>query len=101
MYSNGEGLGTISDKPLQEKAWKKWSDEKEPFTGKKRFMRCICPRCRKITHVYMLWSGRGMPRKYCDDCKAIINAYDRSAMCESHHTVLTSRKRRRQNSAEE
>ena len=101
MYSNGEGLGTPSDKSLKRKAWEKWGEGDESFTGKKRFVRCICPRCRKIIHVYMLWSGRGIPRKYCNDCKAIIDAYDKSATCESHNTALTSRKRRRQIGSEE
>jgi hypothetical protein len=101
MYSNGEGLGTPIGKSLKEKSWDKWDDRKNNVIGKKRFVCCICPRCRKMTHVYMLWSGRGVPRKYCPDCRAIINAYDESAMYESHHTVLASGKKSRRSVSEE
>ena len=82
MYSNGEGLGTPIGKPPAD------------FSGSKRLVRCICPRCRKIFNAYMMWAGRGMPRKYCADCKAIIETYDESAIFESNNVALIPAKKR-------
>ncbi|BBO90767.1 hypothetical protein [Desulfosarcina ovata] len=67
----------------------------------KRFVRCICPRCRKTFTIYMVWTGRGMPRKYCVDCRAIINTYDKSAVLESCDSVLVPAQKRGRNSFEE
>jgi hypothetical protein len=30
---------------------------------------CKCPKCGKIHRVTMFWTGRGVPRKYCPQCK--------------------------------
>ncbi|VTR64375.1 hypothetical protein DESC_180087 [Desulfosarcina cetonica] len=30
----------------------------------------------------MLWTGRGIPRKYCSSCKHLIDAYDDAALYE-------------------
>lgn len=94
MYSNGEGLGTAAHKSPPDEAWKKCGPGKSRFNGGKRFVRCVCPRCRKLFNVYMMWAGRGMPRKYCADCKAIIGIYDESAMFESRPSVSVPAKKR-------
>ena len=30
---------------------------------------CICPICRQLHKVKMNWTGRGMPRKFCMECR--------------------------------
>ena len=30
---------------------------------------CKCPKCGKTHRVTMFWTGRGVPRKYCNQCK--------------------------------
>jgi hypothetical protein len=51
--------------------------------------------------VQMMWSGRGMPRKYCADCKAIIGNYDESAIFESTRTALAPAKKSGRGNTEE
>jgi Zn ribbon nucleic-acid-binding protein len=92
MYANGEGLGTSDRQSPPEKALKN-RDGVDTFLISKRFVRCICPRCRKTFNVHMMWSGRGMPRKYCADCKVIVGNYDESAIFESMRTALAPAKK--------
>ncbi|WP_319523082.1 hypothetical protein [uncultured Desulfosarcina sp.] len=79
---------------------KNWNDINNFLSGK-RFIRCICPRCRKTYNVYMMWTGRGMPRKYCADCKSIIANYDASAIFESTRAALAPAKKSGRGAAEE
>jgi transposase-like protein len=30
---------------------------------------CICPRCGKMHVMKMRWIGRGVPRKFCPNCR--------------------------------
>jgi hypothetical protein len=30
---------------------------------------CICPRCGKMHIMKMRWIGRGVPRKFCENCR--------------------------------
>jgi hypothetical protein len=30
---------------------------------------CVCPKCGTHHRVKLLWTGRGMPRKFCPICK--------------------------------
>lgn len=30
---------------------------------------CMCPKCGARHRVKLLWTGRGMPRKFCPICK--------------------------------
>lgn len=30
---------------------------------------CLCPKCGTHHRVKLLWTGRGMPRKFCPICK--------------------------------
>jgi hypothetical protein len=32
---------------------------------------CICPRCGKRHHKLIFWTGRGIPRIYCEDCNKL------------------------------
>ena len=29
---------------------------------------CKCPTCGRLHKIKMEWTGKGMPRKYCDGC---------------------------------
>ena len=33
---------------------------------RKQLVKCICPRCEKIHKRFILWTGRGTPRIYCN-----------------------------------
>jgi hypothetical protein len=33
---------------------------------------CICPRCQRTHHLVMIWIGHGIPRKFCEGCKKVI-----------------------------
>lgn len=33
----------------------------------------ICPRCGRRHTVQMYWTGKGMPKKFCEQCKASID----------------------------
>jgi len=32
-------------------------------------MECVCPKCGTHHRIKILWTGRGMPRKFCPICK--------------------------------
>ena len=32
------------------------------------FHMCLCPKCRSEHRRWMFWTGRGQPRKYCNNC---------------------------------
>jgi hypothetical protein len=36
---------------------------------KSRTVDCICPKCGAKHRLKMLWTGRGVPRKFCPICK--------------------------------
>lgn len=35
---------------------------------------CICPKCGGRHRVKLMWTGRGMPRKFCPVCKHYANS---------------------------
>ena len=41
--------------------------ELEGFAKSK--VECICPGCGKMHVVKMRWIGRGVPRKFCENCR--------------------------------
>lgn len=58
------------------------SEEKEKMIGKRRYAKrdevmttCRCPKCRELHRMKIFWTGRGMPWKYCHDCKLVINSH--------------------------
>lgn len=84
MYSNGAGIGIDVRETLREKVWQQdENDLPNRFRNGKGFVRCTCPKCSIHHSVYMLWTGRGMPRKYCPNCKPLIAGYDDAALCET------------------
>lgn len=46
---------------------------------RKRSVECICPRCGTTHKKWMLWTGRGKPRKFCWDCYELANSIDAEA----------------------
>lgn len=42
---------------------------------------CICPKCGTIHRLKFLWTGRGMPKKYCQACKLYAASIDET-ICE-------------------
>lgn len=44
----------------------------------KKYHLCICPKCRIKHKKRLFWSGNGIPRIYCKDCRQTIfyNDYD-------------------------
>lgn len=71
MYSNKEAIGADSrDNALR-------SFKYGVCVGsEKQFVRSICPKCNVHHDVFMLWTGRGMPRKFCAQCRTAVAAYD-------------------------
>ena len=37
---------------------------------------CICPRCGKMHIMKMRWIGRGVPRKFCQNCRDRETPFD-------------------------
>jgi transposase-like protein len=33
------------------------------------YVKCVCPRCDKVYKRMIQWSGHGMPRYYCNNCR--------------------------------
>jgi len=83
MYSNGTGLGAGKGDNWKGKRWRTKQDEDRNFKIGKHFVRCICPKCATNHNVYMLWTGRGVPRKYCGNCRPLISGYDDVALYEA------------------
>lgn len=84
MYSNGGGQGISARKTSQDSGWQPGKgDNTEIFKTGKTFVLCICPKCTAHHNVYMLWTGRGIPRKYCANCKPLVAGYDEAAIYEA------------------
>lgn len=68
---------------------------------RKQFINCKCPKCSIFHDVYMLWSGRGTPRKYCTSCRPLVSGYDDVAFYEvSIHSSGHLQKRRSHHKSE-
>jgi hypothetical protein len=48
--------------------------EDEGFAKSK--VECICPRCGKMHIMKMRWIGRGVPRKFCENCRDRETPFD-------------------------
>ena len=95
MYSNGGGLGIAVPEKSSKPAWRPKRNETQ-HKKNKCFVRCLCPKCNILHNVYMLWTGRGVPRKYCANCKPLISGYDEAVIYEVVvSTPAHSRKKRR------
>lgn len=100
MYANGGGLGTTTLKKWRGKKWCPADRDDLSRINGKHFVRCVCPKCDSRHSVYMLWTGRGVPRKYCTNCRPLISSYDDAAICEATVSVPghSKKKGRRHNS---
>ena len=83
MYSNAVGLGVAEPEKLHKDIWRHDREDNRSFRNGKGFVQCICPKCTDAHNVYMLWTGRGVPRKYCGNCKPLISGYDDAALYEA------------------
>jgi len=81
MFSTGGGLGISVREKSPTPAWQPKNDQRQHKNGK-GFVRCLCPKCNIQHDVYMLWTGRGTPRKYCVNCKPLVSGYDDAAIYE-------------------
>jgi hypothetical protein len=43
----------------------------------KSMIECICPCCGILHTMKLHWSGRGIPRKFCEDCRERETQIDR------------------------
>lgn len=42
---------------------------------------CICPKCGARHRVKLLWTGRGIPRKFCPICKHYSSSINDAEPC--------------------
>ncbi|BBO86116.1 hypothetical protein [Desulfosarcina ovata] len=86
MYSIGGGLGISARKrkTAQDKGWQpNKNNERQQFKTGKAFVSCVCPKCASHHNVFMMWTGRGTPRKYCPNCRPLVAGYDDAAIYEA------------------
>jgi hypothetical protein len=58
-----------TDKPKYKRKTKQ-----QPYaTSANKLIKCLCPLCNKIHKLMIHWTGRGIPRIYCDTCKKKLN----------------------------
>jgi rubredoxin len=62
MEANVIRLEQIRQSLLTNETYLEYLDGEYPVT-------CKCPMCGKTHRVTMFWTGRGVPRKYCPQCK--------------------------------
>jgi len=49
---------------------------------------CLCPLCECKHSVLLFWTGRGVPRIYCRNCREIINlGFNLNSDVDSEHFV--------------
>jgi Zn finger protein HypA/HybF involved in hydrogenase expression len=41
----------------------------EELRIKKGKVDCLCPKCNKVHKMNFMWTGKGMPRKFCPECR--------------------------------
>jgi hypothetical protein len=83
MYATAEHLGVRDQKKWRKTIWCYDDAKDRAFRNGKGFVQCICPKCSEHHNVYMLWTGRGVPRKYCANCRPLVSAYDGAAIHEA------------------
>ena len=83
MLQNGVGLKINDHEEWSEEYWLLKKTSERTYRNGKRFIQCICPKCTIHHNVYMLWSGRGRPRKYCANCRPLVSGYDDAAIYEA------------------
>ncbi len=56
----------------------------------KKGIKCICPKCARVHKMKMIWTGRGIPRKYCLICLKLVKDFTHHPDVEYHNTRLKS-----------
>ena len=82
MYENEEEMGIRTRSDIQKVAWQS-NDNGDRIKNDKCFVNCICPKCAAHHSIYMRWTGRGKPRKYCTACRPQVAGYDKAALHEA------------------
>ena len=82
MIANGERERVRGGKTAPEAVWPVAATDRR-FQNGKRFVHCRCPKCAVQHPIYMLWTGRGVPRKYCATCKPLVSSYDGATIQEA------------------
>lgn len=62
MEANMINLSLVRQSLLSEDSYLEFMDSDYPVD-------CKCPKCGKTHRVTMFWTGRGVPRKFCPQCK--------------------------------
>lgn len=100
MHSDGTAIEIRNGKKWSDRTWC-FEAEHKTFRDGKCYVCCICPKCDERHNVYMLWTGRGVPRKYCGGCKPLVSGYDEAAIYEAAvYFPNHSKKKRRHNEGE-
>jgi hypothetical protein len=58
-----------SDDSFQDEGAMRGSDREYVGDLEKSEVECICPGCRKRHKLNFHWIGRGIPRKFCQNCR--------------------------------
>ena len=44
-------------------------------------VKCVCPKCGSHHRMKLIWSGRGMPKKFCPPCKIFVSSIEQVDLC--------------------
>jgi hypothetical protein len=62
-----------------------WEEDRESFQcsnqNENLTVECICPKCGTHHKMKMLWTGRGMPKKFCQSCKTFVASIEPVDFC--------------------
>lgn len=62
-------------------------DTDDLYNLKPKMTVCFCPRCEKTHTKNFLWTGRGIPRKFCGKCKDSLPFFNEdTGIAELHKT---------------
>lgn len=52
----------------------------------RKWIKCICPKCGGVHKIKFIWTGRGVPRKYCSICVKLVRDFAHHPDVEYHKT---------------
>jgi hypothetical protein len=67
---------------------------KRGLSSEQPFTECVCPKCEKRHSMRLKWIGRGIPKKFCERCKARIGGNRFGLPYEVHFYTLNQYKER-------
>ena len=63
---------------------------KRGYATFKKMTRCYCPSCETYHYLEIEWTGKGIPRMYCNGCKSDRDLDpSRSIVLEQHEVHVT------------